>query len=201
MNVVTNNIMGTIKSPSETFKRVLKDERNLIVPFFIILSTGVLGGVVGFLLLKRQEIYVEIASFFLAGSILFTVISWIVWAALYTGLSKLLSGSGSYLRILELTGYARAPMLMGSILIIPVFVILFFLSPYDAMGIMFVFLPILLLIMAIWTLKLDIMAVREANNFSTKKALTAVFVSIAIVDFFYFYFYFEHGFISQMYFG
>lgn len=187
---IKNNIIGIIKSPAETFKDMLKSGRNLYIPIVIMLFNGFTGGVTTYIqrnksIEQMKELYAQMGQQLphtlqeqvlkepnllneIIRSLMLAILSWIVIVALYFTMSKLLRGKGDYLRMLELIGYARIPTLIGNLVVLP----LIFITP---------FLSMVSLLFFLWSLILDVIAVREVNEFSTGKAVIAVVIPIAVI--------------------
>lgn len=182
------NIVGVIKSPAETFRKILGAETRLIIPLDIIVATGFVGGVNSFIqrpkmlesfrefystlgtevppaiqeqLIQQTTIFDEVSS-----SVVSAIVTWVILVAAYYVISKLLRGKAGFKDLLELVGYARVPSLIGAIL-----------------GLMLVFVhPFLLiffvLLFSLWSIALDVLAVRESNGFTTGKAIVTVAIPI-----------------------
>ncbi|MFQ6136151.1 MAG: Yip1 family protein [Candidatus Hydrothermarchaeales archaeon] len=182
------NIVGVIKSPAETFRKILGSETRLIIPLDIIVATGFFGGVNSFIQRPRmlesfrefystlgtevppaiQEQLIQQTTIFdeVSSSVVSAIVTWVILVAVYYVISKLLRGKAGFKDLLELVGYARVPSLIGAIF-----------------GLMLVFVhPFLLiffgLLFSLWSIALDVLAVRESNRFTTGKAIVTVAIPI-----------------------
>ena len=112
-------------NPNEFFKKRADTEPKLLMPFLIILISGILSGIIAFYMvgLLAQGMPEEIAQFMVigqiagaGGAIVFSIVLWIVFAAVFYGLSAIFKGTGRFKKVLEITGYGYLPMLFGAVI-------------------------------------------------------------------------------------
>jgi hypothetical protein len=101
--------------------------------------------------------------------IIFALVGWVFITALYFAMSKLLKGKGTYKRMLGLVGYAQTPMILAGLLAAAG-------SLKSPMMGSFITIPF-----GLWVLALNVLAVREANGFTTGRAAAAVLIPIVLL--------------------
>ncbi|MEE8358465.1 MAG: Yip1 family protein [Candidatus Hydrothermarchaeales archaeon] len=196
------NIKGVITAPKETFKNILKADHKLIIPLDIIIGVGILKGIANYLQKQKmletisylrsimatqglttaqEQMLTHLASlqdvtFFDAVSygVQSAIFGWLFLVVIYFIISRILSGKASLKDILEVTGYARVPEIIGAVVAI-------FLASFNPFLISF-----LLLAFILWARVLDILAIKEANDFSMRKAVGVVVIPLALYLFFTF---------------
>lgn len=196
------NIKGVITAPKETFKNILKADHKLIIPLDIIIGVGILKGIANYLQKQKmletisylrsimatqglttvqEQMLTQLASlqdvtFFDAVSygVQSAIFGWLFLVVIYFIISRILSGKASLKDILEVTGYARVPEIIGAVVAI-------FLASFNPF-----FISFLLLAFILWARVLDILAIKEANDFSMRKAVGVVVIPLALYLFFTF---------------
>lgn len=196
------NIKGVITAPKETFKNILKADHKLIIPLDIIIGVGILKGIANYLQKQKmletisylrsimatqglttvqEQMLTQLASlqdvtFFDAVSygVQSAIFGWLFLVVIYFIISRILSGKASIKDILEVTGYARVPEIIGAVVAI-------FLASFNPF-----FISFLLLAFILWARVLDILAIKEANDFSMRKAVGVVVIPLALYLFFTF---------------
>ena len=137
------NIKGVITAPKETFKNILKADHKLIIPLDIIIGVGILKGIANYLQKQKmletisylrsimatqglttaqEQMLTQLASlqdvtFFDAVSygVQSAIFGWLFLVVVYFIISRILSGKASLKDILEVTGYARVPEIIGAV--------------------------------------------------------------------------------------
>ncbi|MFQ5974920.1 MAG: Yip1 family protein [Candidatus Hydrothermarchaeales archaeon] len=176
------NIKGVITAPGATFKSIKEGDHKLIIPLDIIIGIGIVRGIVDFLQRpKMLEILSNLGSITeaegftsfqeqilseaagvqnitifdaVSSGVISAIFGWLFLVMVYFIISRILSGSASLKDLLEVTGYARVPELLGTILAL-------FLASLNPFFILF-----LMLIFTLWARVLDIFAIKEANDFT-----------------------------------
>ena len=98
------------------------------------------------------------------GVLIGSLISWVIWAGLtYVIGDKIFGGTATWGELLRTLGFAQAPRLLLVLGIIPVFGLLVWFA------------------VAIWVLIAGIIAIRQALDFSTQKALLTALIGWAVV--------------------
>lgn len=142
---------------------ILTLQVDLKIPVLIVISTGVLLGIVG--LINRNEFNVlKILS-----SLLFTFISWIFLSTSIFIISHFMKGKGSYLRNIELIGYTYLPIAIA--LILESISLIFGMS----------FWPLYSILFGSWSLVIMVFLVREINQISTMQSVITIAVSFFVV--------------------
>jgi hypothetical protein len=99
------------------------------------------------------------------GILVGSLISWLIWAGItYLIGSKLFGGTATWGELLRTLGFAQAPRVLLILGIIPIFGVLVWIA------------------VAIWVLIAGIIAIRQALDFSTQKALLTALIGWAIVN-------------------
>jgi hypothetical protein len=100
----------------------------------------------------------------IVGVLVGSLISWLVWAGItYIIGDKIFGGTATWGELLRTLGFAQAPRVLLVLGIIPVFGLLVWFA------------------VAIWVLVAGIIAIRQALDFSTQKALLTALIGWAIV--------------------
>ena len=100
----------------------------------------------------------------IVGVLIGAIISWLLWAGItYVIGDKLFKGTATWGELLRTLGFAQAPRVLLLLGIIPVFGYLVWIA------------------VAIWVLIAGIIAIRQALDFSTQKALLTALIGWAIV--------------------
>ena len=190
--ITLKNIKRTIKSPTAAFRDVLANDRGFGMPLGIVITGGIFSGISSYF--QKLNAYSEFKDVMggmgkdmvmpavpglsmqepaiiseIARMAILAPLGWLVITALYFVMSKLLKGKAGYSDLLLVGGYAQLPMLFGSILGIGAGLTLPSLA----------FLPSL--IFGLWTLIATIIGVREANAFTTARAVIVVIVPLVIL--------------------
>ena len=108
--------------PEQFFREALGEKEQLRLPGIIILVGAVIAAVSGYLAGGLSVRMMEPAMQGMAPVILVvaviaaffgTFVAWVVWAGVFYLLSKILKGSGSFSRCLEMVGYGFLPQIIG----------------------------------------------------------------------------------------
>lgn len=100
----------------------------------------------------------------IVGTLIGALLSWVLWAGLtYVIGDKVFGGTATWGELLRTLGFAQAPRVLLVLGIIPVFGLLVWLA------------------VAIWVLIAGIIAIRQALDFSTQKALLTALIGWVIV--------------------
>jgi hypothetical protein len=100
----------------------------------------------------------------IVGTLIGALVSWVIWAGItYVIGDKLFGGTATWGELLRTLGFAQAPRVLLVLGIIPVFGVLVWVA------------------VAVWVLIAGIIAIRQALDFSTQKALLTALIGWAIV--------------------
>ncbi len=182
--------INILKSPNSTFKKILDSKEGLKFPFLIVLVSGIIAGVNSYYyrlssIAHMKATYAKMGldistlghlmhepNFInqIVRMIVLAPLSWILISFIIFIFSRLFKGKSSFKGILTVTGYVQVVSIIGGIISI---IIVTGLNQLLLDG-------IILFVIEIWALVLLIIGVREANKFSTLRALGAVILPFVI---------------------
>lgn len=182
--------INILKSPSSTFRKILDSKEGLKFPFLIVLVSGIIAGVnsyyyklsaIAHMKATYAKMGLDISTLGhlmhepnlinqIARMIVLTLLSWILIGFIIFIFSRLFKGKSSFKGILTVTGYVQVVSIIGGIVSVVIFI-----------GLNQLLLDgIIQFIIGIWALVILIIGVREANKFSTLRALGAVILPFII---------------------
>jgi len=184
--MATEDIAGVLKSPGETFRKILASEEGLALPLAIVLANGLLSGISAYYQkLHALEQMKQMFAGAQAGalpfvqepslaaevlrSLVLAPVGWVVFTAIILVLARLLGGRAGAKQFLAVNGYAQVPLIIGGALGIAAGIFM----PPLAMLPAFIF--------ALWSLAVLIIGVREASGLSTLRAAASVLVPVLIL--------------------
>jgi hypothetical protein len=184
--MVARTLLDVLKSPGEAFRRILSSEVDLALPIAIVLVNGLLSGISSYY--QRLHAMEQMRQMFgdaqlgalpfvqepsLAGEVLRSLIlapiGWVVFTALILVMSRILGGRAGAKELLAVNGYAQVPLIIGGALGIA--------ASVTAAS----FAIVLAFLFGLWSLGVLIIGVREANEFSTLKAVTSVIIPVLML--------------------
>ncbi len=186
--MAAGDVLDVMRSPGETFRRIIASGEGLSLPLAIVLVNGIVSGIssysqkklmieqfrgfgnVGFgaLPLEEPNIGVEVLR-----SVIIAPVAWVVVSAIILAVSKVLGGKAGIKDILTVDGYSQVPIILGGILAMLLLNITMTLSTL----VMFIF--------AVWSFVILVVGVREANQFSTGRALASVLIPVVLLAMFF----------------
>jgi len=203
-------MLDVLIKPNKFFEARMKEAESLKVPLLIVLISGMISGIVAFLMARiALEMLSEtlppealglastiggISAF--VGAVVVSLVIWVVFAAVFFGISWLLKGEGTFKRTLEFVGYGYIPMIIGGI--ISAVLIYNFIStaqipqvtdPAQIAEIVTQWImksPMLQLssiigtLFMLWSANIWVFGLRHARNLSTKNALITVGIPVAL---------------------
>jgi len=203
-------MLDVLIKPDKFFEARMKEAESLKVPLLIVLISGMISGIVAFLMARiALEMLSEtlppealglastiggISGF--VGAVVVSLVIWVVFAAVFFGISWLLKGEGTFKRTLEFVGYGYIPMIIGGI--ISAVLIYNFIStaqipqvtdPAQIAEIVTQWImksPMLQLssiigtLFMLWSANIWVFGLRHARNLSTKNALITVGIPVAL---------------------
>ena len=203
-------MLDVLIKPIKFFEARMKEAESLKVPLLIVLISGMISGIVAFLMARiALEMLSEtlppealglastiggISAF--VGAVVVSLVIWVVFAAVFFGISWLLKGEGTFKRTLEFVGYGYIPMIIGGI--ISAVLIYNFIStaqipqvtdPAQIAEIVTQWImksPMLQLssiigtLFMLWSANIWVFGLRHARNLSTKNALITVGIPVAL---------------------
>ena len=182
-------ISGTLFTPASTFRRLLEERMSLAIAAIIVLIACICGGV-GTLLTQStvMSLFAEFSGFepvtpdfdemmsspitSMTSNVVGGFISWVFFAGICHIVAKLLGGKGTFTEMLVLMGFASLPNIFQA----PIGLIAMLSG-----GLTGAFIAIVLgSFLAIWVLILDVLAIREAQKFSTGRAIATLVLPIVV---------------------
>ncbi len=186
--MAAEEIAGVLRSPAESFRRVLVSGEGLSLPLAIVLVNGLVSGISGYYQkLRAVERLSAMASQLegspfpvppikepsLAGEVLRSVVmsplGWVVVSAVVLVMVRLLGGRAGVRELLTVNGYAQVPLVIGGLLSIPAAAVAPSLAAVPA------------LIFGIWSLAIMVIGVREASGMSTLRAAASVLIPLVVL--------------------
>ena len=183
-------ISGTLFTPASTFRRLLEERTSLTIAAIIVLIACICSGI-GTLLTQStvMSLFTEFSGFepvtpdfdemmsspitSMTSSVVGGFISWVFFAGICHIVAKLLGGKGTFTEMLVLMGFASLPNIFQA----PIGLIAMLSG-----GLTGAFIAIVLgSFLAIWVLILDVLAIREAQKFSTGRAIATLVLPIVVL--------------------
>lgn len=183
-------ISGTLFTPASTFRRLLGERTSLTIAAIIVLIACICSGV-GTLLTEStvMSLFTEFSGFepvapdfdemmsspitSMTSSVVGGFISWVFFAGICHIVAKLLGGKGTFTEMLVLMGFASLPNIFQA----PIGLIAMLSG-----GLTGAFIAIVLgSFLAIWVLILYVLAIREAQKFSTGRAIATLVLLIVVL--------------------
>lgn len=183
-------ISGTLFTPASTFRRLLEERTSLTIAAIIVLIACICSGI-GTLLTEStvMSLFTEFYGFepvapdfdammsspitSMTSSVVGGFISWLFFAGICHIVAKLLGGKGTFTEMLVLMGFASLPNIFQA----PIGLIAMLSG-----GLTGAFIAIVLgSFLAIWVLILDVLAIREAQKFSTGRAIATFVLPIVVL--------------------
>jgi hypothetical protein len=201
-------MLEVLTNPNKFFEARMNGEESLKIPVLIILINGIIGGIVAFLMvgitleMLGETIPPEamgiastiggISAFI--GAVVVSFVIWVVFAALFFGISSIFKGEGKFKRTLEFVGYGYIPMIISGI--IGVVLLYNFVSTAhipvvtdptmieDALEPLLKSSTMLLssaigILFMLWSANIWVFGLKHARNLSTKNAVITIAIPVA----------------------
>ena len=206
-------MLEVLTNPSKFFEARMEEEESLKIPVLIILISGLIAGISAFLItgmtmeLLREALPPEamgIASTIggivaFIGAVVVSFVIWVVFAAIFFGISCIFKGDGKFKRTLEFVGYGYIPMIISGIISV-IFMYYFVYYVFPTMSIPSVTDPAKVgealepllksplmqlssaigILFMLWSANIWVFGLKHARNLTTKNALITVAIPVAV---------------------
>ena len=202
-------MLEVLTNPDKFFETRKKGEESLKLPVFIVLISGIIGGISTFL---SSSIMMEAmaktlppeAQGFMSfmpigsaiGAVIASFIAWLIIAAVFFGISCIFKGEGKFKRTLEFVGYGHIPTIIGGLIsavLVYNFVTTVQIPPItitDPAEIQEVITPLMKspmmllssavgILFMLWSANIWVFGLKHARNLSTRNALITVAIPVA----------------------
>lgn len=117
------DIFGVLTNPNAFFSEKMQESIDLKIPSLIVFIVALISGVSGYIMTNAVFINIPEAASFASvaaiggaiGAFVTVFIMWLIYTAIFHGISALLGGKGSFKRSLEVVGYGYIPTIFSSI--------------------------------------------------------------------------------------
>jgi len=123
-------MLEVLTNPNGFFEARMRETESLKIPALIVLISGLISGIAAYLItgltleMLSETLPPEalglattiggISAFI--GALVFSLIIWVIFAAVFFGISSVFKGEGSFKRTLEFVGYGYIPMILSGII-------------------------------------------------------------------------------------
>jgi hypothetical protein len=123
-------MLEVLINPNGFFEARMRETESLKIPALIVLISGLISGIAAYLItgltleMLSETLPPEalglattiggISAFI--GALVFSLIIWVIFAAVFFGISSVFKGEGSFKRTLEFVGYGYIPMILSGII-------------------------------------------------------------------------------------
>ena len=200
-------MLEVLTNPNKFFETRKKGEESLKLPVFIVLISGIIGGISAFL---SSSMMIEamsktlppeaqgFMSFMPIGSaigvVVFSFIIWLIIAAVFFGISCIFKGEGKFKRTLEFVGYGYIPTIIGGL--ISAVLLYNFVTTVQIPTItdptkinevitplmkspMMLLSSVISILFMLWSANIWVFGLKHARNLSTRNALITVAIPVA----------------------
>jgi hypothetical protein len=109
-------VVELLLKPDAFFARVTSEAENLVPPVLIVGAAGIIGCISGLIvLLTAGDMMVLLIPFTLIAAMALPFITWVIFTTVLHGISRLLSGAGTFTTTLQNTGYGMLPWTLAHI--------------------------------------------------------------------------------------
>lgn len=187
MTDLLDNIYGTLFSPVSTFKQMIEEKTSIAFAVVVVLVSSICSGAGSALtqiaLSSSLGVYPGLETYQLQSMISPTaslvmglvggILGWVIIAGVLHLVAKVLGGKGTFEGMLLLMGFATLPNIFQA----PVGLIAFFSGGLSGLTIS-LGLGVLL---GLWILALNVIAIREAQGFTTGKAIVTLILPVVLL--------------------
>jgi hypothetical protein len=203
-------MLEVLTNPNGFFGARMRETVSLKMPALIVLISGLISGIAAYLMMGiTLELLSEtlppealgiattiggISAFI--GALVASLIVWVIFAAVFFGISSLFKGEGSFKRTLEFVGYGYIPMILSGIIstilmynFVSTAQIPLLTDPTEVAEVirqwvttnpMVRLSSIIGMLFMLWSANIWVFGVKHARNLSTRNALITVAIPVAV---------------------
>jgi hypothetical protein len=203
-------MLEVLTNPNGFFEARMRETESLKVPALIVLISGLISGIAAYLVtgltleMLSETLPPEalglattiggISAFI--GALVFSLIIWVIFAAVFFGISSVFKGEGSFKRTLEFVGYGYIPMILSGIIsailmynFISTAQIPLLTDPTEVAEVITQWVTtnpmvrlssVIGMLFMLWSANIWIFGLKHARNLSTRNALITVAIPVAL---------------------
>ncbi|HUV02224.1 MAG TPA: YIP1 family protein [Desulfobacteria bacterium] len=203
-------MLEVLINPNGFFEARMRETESLKIPVLIVLISGLISGIAAYLItgltleMLSETLPPEalglattiggISAFI--GALVFSLIIWVIFAAIFFGISSVFKGEGSFKRTLEFVGYGYIPMILSGIIsavlmynFISTAQIPLLTDPTEVAEVITQWVTtnpmvrlssVIGMLFMLWSANIWIFGLKHARNLSTRNALITVAIPVAL---------------------
>ena len=162
-------------------------EASLKIPALIVLTSGLVSGISAFLIANMIEALGVVSPFggvgaFVVSVVVYSLVFWVVFAALFFGVSCVFKGEGKFKRTLEFVGYGYIPTIIGGLISAALVYNSVSTAQIEALAPLMTMMRLssaVGLLFMLWSANIWVFGLKHARNLSTKNAVLTVAIPVA----------------------